>query len=174
MASRPAAPEQEAFLETVANVVLKQAGLCRDVLEALEAGPKRWTGLKPLLHGRGDESLNMALRFLLEESLIERRTDARRQPVVHEYRLSPLGHEALRFIYDRSRTPEGYALVAPSGRVYRLFRKRVRSAGGKRETVLFLSSRAFPEGEPVKRLTRPFQVDPDELESGKADILVSA
>lgn len=107
MAARAATPEYQAFLETVANLVLKQEGLCRSVLESLMEGPKRWSDLKPLLRGRGDESLNMCLRFLLEESLVERSTDARQHPVVHEYRISPLGQEALRFIADRAQTPEG-------------------------------------------------------------------
>lgn len=174
MAARVENPEYEAFLETVANLVLKQEGLCRSVLESLEGGPKRWSDLKPLLEGRGDESLNMCLRFLAEESLVERSTDARQHPVVHEYRISPLGREALRFIAERAQTPDSYALVTPSGRVYRLFRRTIRTKQGKRATILVLSSRPHPEGEPVKRLTTPLRVDPARLESGDPEIQASA
>lgn len=154
--------------------MLKQDGLCRSVLESLEEEPKRWSELKPLLEGRGDESLNMALRFLQGQSLIERRTVAREKPVVHRYELSPLGAEVLSFIDENSRAPEGYTLVSPSGQVYRLVRKRVRTEDGKRRTVMFLTSKDSPEGKPVKRLTQPLHVDPEDLESGDPDIPVSA
>jgi DNA-binding HxlR family transcriptional regulator len=174
MARAPDTAGYEAFLETVAQVLLKQDGLCRNVLETLDEEPRRWSELKPLLEGRRDESLNMCLRFLQEESLIERRTDAREEPVVHRYELSPLGEEILSFIEEHSRAPEGYALVSPSGEVYRLFEKTVPAEGGGERRVLFLSSRRSPEGKPVKRLTEPLHVDPQDLEKGDSDILVSA
>lgn len=174
MTANPDTAVYEPFLETVAQVMLKQDGLCRDVLESIDEEPKRWSELKPLLEGRGDESLNMCLRFLQEESLVERTTDAREEPVVHRYDLSPLGEEILSFIHEHSRTPEGYTLVSPSGRVYRLVRKRVRTKDGKRQTVMYLTSKASPEGKPVKRLTKPLRVDPEDLESGEPDIPVSA
>ncbi len=174
MTANPDTAVYEEFLETVAQVMLKQDGLCRNVLESLDEEPKRWSELKPLLEGRGDESLNMCLRFLQEESLVERTTDARDEPVVHRYDLSPLGEEILSFIHENSRTPEGYTLVSPSGQVYRLVRKRVRTKDGKRETVMYLTSKSSPEGKPVKRLTKPLHVDPKDLESGDPDIPVSA
>lgn len=174
MPPNPETAEHGDLLETVAQVLLKQDGLARNVLVSLEEEPKRWSELKPLLEGRGDESLNMCLRFLQGESLIERRTDAREEPVVHRYELSPLGEEVLSFIEEHSQPPEGYTLVSPSGEVYRLYRKRVRAEDGKRQTVMFLSSRSSPEGKPVKRLTQPLHVDPEDLEGGDQDILVSA
>lgn len=174
MPPNPSTAGHEAFLETVAQVMLKQDGLPRNVLDALDEDPKRWSQLKPLLEGRGDESLNMCLRFLMEEGLIDRRTDAREEPVVHRYELSPLGEEVLSFIHEPSPTPEGYALVAPSGEVYRLVRKRVRDENGTRRTVMYLTRKRPPKGKPVKRLTEPLHVDPQDLVGGDDEIPVSA
>lgn len=169
----PSTAGHEAFLETVAQVMLKQDGLARNILEAVDEEPKRWSGLKPFLKGRGDESLNMCLRFLMEEGLIDRTTDAREAPAVHRYELSPLGEEVRSFIREPSSTPEGYALVAPSGEVYRLVRKRVRDEEGARRTVMYLTRKSSPTGTPVKRLTEPLHVDPEDLVGGDDEIPVS-
>lgn len=64
--------------------------------------------------------------------------------------------------------------MTPAGRVYRLVRRTIRTKKGGRATVLVLSSRPDPKGEPVKRLTTPLRVDPKHLESGEAEIPVSA
>lgn len=97
--------DQGGFLTTVAQVLLKQDGLPRGVLESLDEEPHRRSELEPLLEGRGDASLDMCLRFLQEESLIEQTTDAREDPVVHRYELSPLGKEVISFIGKHSTGP---------------------------------------------------------------------
>lgn len=88
--------------ETIAQDLFKHKEFCRKMLESLDEGPKRRSGLKPLLRGRGDESLNVCLAFLQEESLIERRTDAREEVAVHRYEISPLGEQVLSFIGEHS------------------------------------------------------------------------
>lgn len=82
-------PDHEARL---AHELLGQPGNLRArVLYALLGKPLRYSDLRPLLAGKPDNSLTVALRTLQRDGLIERRTNARREPVVHSYELTPLG-----------------------------------------------------------------------------------
>lgn len=83
------APEHEARL---AHELLGQPGNLRArILYALLGKPLRYSDLRPLLAGKPDNSLTVALRTLQRDGLVERRTNARREPVIHTYELTPLG-----------------------------------------------------------------------------------
>jgi len=85
------------------------------LLHELVGRPKRYSELKVVLEGRRDHNLTVALKRLQLQGLLDRRTDARREPVVHTYELSALGiqvvlamqairpvHESLE-LYSRAR-----------------------------------------------------------------------
>lgn len=73
------------------RLVARESPLDRAVLLELVGRPKRYAELKPLLGDKGDNNLTVALKRLQEWGLIERRTDARQEPAVHTYELTPLG-----------------------------------------------------------------------------------
>lgn len=73
------------------RLVARESPLDRAVLHELIGRPKRYGDLKPLLGDKGDHNLTVCLRRLQEWGLIERRTDARQEPAVHAYELTPLG-----------------------------------------------------------------------------------
>lgn len=73
------------------DLVARRSGLASEVLFALLGRPKRYSELRPLLRGRRDHNLTVALRWLEENGMLDRRTDARRRPVVDTYELTPLG-----------------------------------------------------------------------------------
>lgn len=73
------------------RLVARESPLDRSVLRELLGRPKRYAELKPLLGEKGDHNLTVSLKRLQEWGLIERRTDARREPAIHAYELTPLG-----------------------------------------------------------------------------------
>ena len=83
--------EAEVELRLAYQVVAEQGDLRRTVLHELLGRPKRYAELKPLLRGRRDHNLTVALSRLQRDGLIDRRTNARTRPIVHTYELTPLG-----------------------------------------------------------------------------------
>jgi len=73
------------------ELIAEEGDLRRLILFDLIGRPRRYNELKPLLRGRRDHNLTVALARLQRDGLIDRRTDARRRPVIHSYELTPLG-----------------------------------------------------------------------------------
>lgn len=73
------------------RLVARESPLDRAVLVELIGRPKRYGELKPLLGDKNDHNLTVSLKRLQDWGLIDRRTDARREPVAHTYELTPLG-----------------------------------------------------------------------------------
>lgn len=63
-----------------------------EILHALMGEDKRRAELEASLpEGTPDDSLEAALEILARDGLVDRRTDARQDPPVHRYELTPLG-----------------------------------------------------------------------------------
>ena len=77
------------------ELVAEEGDLRRLVLFDLIGRPRRYNELKPLLRGRRDHNLTVALTRLQRDGLVDRRTDARQRPVVHAYELTPLGIQVI-------------------------------------------------------------------------------
>lgn len=95
---RPAAEEDEGIPDPdvlAYRLIARESPLDRAILHELIGRPKRYADLKPLLGEKADNNLTVALKRLQEWGLIERRTDARREPVVHSYELTPLGIQVI-------------------------------------------------------------------------------
>src|SRR5689334_3888596 len=87
--------EPSTHLRLAYELTAEPGDLRRAVLRQLVGRPRRYSELRPLLKGRRDHNLTVALQRLQRDGLVDRRTDARRAPVVHSYELTPLGIEAL-------------------------------------------------------------------------------
>ena len=85
------AVEESVHLRLAYEIVAEDGDLRRTVLHELVGRPRRYAELKPLLRGRRDHNLTVALTRLQRDGLIDRRTNARQRPVVHAYELSSLG-----------------------------------------------------------------------------------
>jgi DNA-binding HxlR family transcriptional regulator len=114
-------PPEDVHLKAAYKLLGHSSDLRRKVLYALIGRPQRYGELKHLLEGKRDHNLTVALKALQLEGLIDRRMDARREPVVDTYELTPLGiqvvlalqqirplHEALER-YERARGPTAKA-----------------------------------------------------------------
>ena len=77
------------------ELVAEEGDLRRLILFDLIGRPRRYNELKPLLRGRRDHNLTVALTRLQRDGLVDRRTDARQRPVVHSYELTPLGIQVI-------------------------------------------------------------------------------
>jgi len=77
------------------ELVAEEGDLRRLVLFDLIGRPRRYNEFKPLLRGRRDHNLTVALTRLQRDGLVDRRTDARQRPVVHTYELTPLGIQVI-------------------------------------------------------------------------------
>jgi DNA-binding HxlR family transcriptional regulator len=66
-------------------------GLDRAVVTALVGRPRRYSELKPLLDGKAENNLTMALDRLRRDGIIAQTVNARRRPPVKTYMLSELG-----------------------------------------------------------------------------------
>src|SRR5882672_9772366 len=82
-------------LKLAYELVAEDGDLRRKVLLELLGKPRRYAELKPLLRGRRDHNLTVALMRLQRDGLIDRRTNARQRPVVHSYELTPLGIQVI-------------------------------------------------------------------------------
>jgi DNA-binding HxlR family transcriptional regulator len=94
-AGTTASIEANVHLRIAYELVAEKGDLRRHVLLELVGKPRRYAELKPLLRGRRDHNLTVALMRLQRDGLIDRRTDARQRPVVHAYELTPLGVETV-------------------------------------------------------------------------------
>lgn len=65
--------------------------LDREVLLSLVGRPLRYSEMRPLLRGRQDHNLTMALGRLRRDGLLRQRSDVRQSPPVNAYELSHLG-----------------------------------------------------------------------------------
>ena len=83
--------ESDTHLRLAYDLVAEDGDLRRRILVELIGRPRRYFELKPLLGRRRDHNLTVALKRLQRDGLIDRRTDARKRPVVHAYELTPLG-----------------------------------------------------------------------------------
>lgn len=107
-------------------------GISRKVLYELLGRPKRYSELKTVLpEGKSENSLTVALKTLRRNGLVDQRTDAREEPVVHRYEVTPLGiqvvltmqrvqplHEQLGLLDEALAVPSkqaGEGSPAPSG-----------------------------------------------------------
>lgn len=92
MKAAVAAPVDESVhLRLAYEIIAEEGDLRRGVLLELVGHPRRYAELKPLLKGRRDHNLTVSLTRLQRDGLVDRRTDARRRPLVHTYELTPLG-----------------------------------------------------------------------------------
>jgi DNA-binding HxlR family transcriptional regulator len=83
------------ILRRAYELVAEAGDLRRSILFDLIGRPRRYNELKPLLRGRRDHNLTVALTRLQRDGLIDRRTDARQRPLVHSYELTPLGVQVI-------------------------------------------------------------------------------
>jgi DNA-binding HxlR family transcriptional regulator len=89
--SAGAGATESVHLRLAYELVAEDGDLRRGVLLELVGRPRRYAELKPLLRGRRDHNLTVALIRLQRDGLVDRRTDARQRPAVHAYELTPLG-----------------------------------------------------------------------------------
>ncbi len=82
----------------LAHELLARDGLPLAILEALVGQPHRWSELKPLLAGKGDENLRKALLSLRNKGLVRPGVDlASKQKV---YALSNLGRLTILKVHE--------------------------------------------------------------------------
>lgn len=62
-----------------------------EILRALVGRPRRYRELQPLLRGKNDNNLNMALHRLRRDGLIRQRRDLTQTPPTFEYELGSQG-----------------------------------------------------------------------------------
>ncbi|MEK6975242.1 MAG: winged helix-turn-helix transcriptional regulator [Candidatus Thermoplasmatota archaeon] len=93
-----AAPPAEDVEYHLAHRFLGQDNpLDRGILEGLVGRPRRYGELKPLLQGKRDHNLTMALDRLRRDGLVDQRIDASTKPPTKSYELTNLGvHVVLR------------------------------------------------------------------------------
>lgn len=75
----------------LAAKIAARSGLELRILEDLVARPQRYAELRRLLQGKGDEILNRALRRMLNDGILDQRSDVSQRPPVDQYELSDLG-----------------------------------------------------------------------------------
>jgi DNA-binding HxlR family transcriptional regulator len=76
----------------IAHALLGSAhGLDRAIVGALAGRPRRYSELKPLLKGKTDNNLTMALERLRRDGVIAQSVDTRKKPVLKTYELTQLG-----------------------------------------------------------------------------------
>jgi DNA-binding HxlR family transcriptional regulator len=84
------------------------------ILLALIGRPHRYSELRPLLAGKGDELLNRALRSLVMDGILDRRSDVSKRPAIESYELSDLGSRVIFALAERAAL-ERLARVAQGG-----------------------------------------------------------
>lgn len=82
---------ETAELAMAHQLMAQEHGVGRNTLYELLGRPKRYSELKHLVEGRSDNSLTVALKTLRRNGLIDQRTDARSDPPVQRYELTPYG-----------------------------------------------------------------------------------
>ena len=92
---------------TLAHRLLgKRSDLDRNILLTLIGRPQRFSGLEPLLRGRGKNTLTQALKRLEGDGLIQARLNARRDPPVAAYELTSFGILVVRNVMALERALE--------------------------------------------------------------------
>lgn len=88
-------PEPGQPIQQGCRIIAQSSDIDRRVLESLSEGAKRYSELKPVLDGRNDHNLTVALDRLQREGLIRRRSGDGGGRDIHRYELSGLGHHTL-------------------------------------------------------------------------------
>lgn len=88
-------PEPGRPVQQACRIIAKSSDIDRRILESLSEGAKRYSELKPVLDGRNDHNLTVALERLQREGLIRRRSGGGEGRDIHRYELSGLGHHTL-------------------------------------------------------------------------------
>ena len=84
-------PPQDVEYKLAFQLLGADNALDRDILLALVGHPKRYSELQPLLRGKNDHNLTMALGRLRRDGLLRQRSDVRARPPANHYELSHLG-----------------------------------------------------------------------------------
>lgn len=77
------------------RIIAQSSDIDRRILRSLAEGAKRYSELKPVLDGRNDHNLTVALKRLQREGLVRRRSGGGEGRDIHRYELSGLGHHTL-------------------------------------------------------------------------------
>lgn len=88
-------PEPGQPVQQACRIVAQSSDIDRRILRSLSEGAKRYSELKPVLDGRNDHNLTVALKRLQREGLIRRRSGGGEGRDVHRYELSGLGRHTL-------------------------------------------------------------------------------
>lgn len=91
-------PEPDLPVKRACRIIAQGTDIDERVLRSLAEGAKRYSELKPVLDGRHDHNLTVALKRLQEEGLVRRRSGRGDGRGIHRYELSGLGHQTLRMI----------------------------------------------------------------------------
>lgn len=90
----PQAPPNKT-LQTAHRLLGKESPLDRQILQKVLGSPARFRELRPLIEGRSDNVLTLALDRLEDEGLIKRRADASGDAVVPRYHVTDFGTQVL-------------------------------------------------------------------------------
>ncbi len=82
-------PEPDLEYKLAVRLLHQESSFDREILETLVGQPRRYRGLKPLLHGRNDNVLNKALTRMRNEGTIKQGIDAKTGE--RRYALTELG-----------------------------------------------------------------------------------
>lgn len=88
----------------LAKTILEGHPLESRILHALAGRPHRYSELRALSPGTRNETLNRALHRLVEQGILDQRTDVAQAPPVDSYELSELG---IRVVLDLVRRRAG-------------------------------------------------------------------
>lgn len=91
VAVEPPLPPDDIEYRYAYRLLGKDNTLDREVLLSLVGRPRRYTDLKPLLGGRADHNLTMALDRLHRDGIVRKRSDVRVSPPIDHWELSELG-----------------------------------------------------------------------------------
>jgi len=101
------APPSRDIEYALAHELLGRGGLSLAILEELVGQPRRWSELKPLLDGKGDENLRKALQSLRGKGLVKPGVDLHSTQKV--YALSNLGRLTILKIHEMLPTHQSIA-----------------------------------------------------------------
>lgn len=88
-------PEPGIPIKRACRIIAQDTDIDERVLRSLSDGAKRYSELKPVLDGRHDHNLTVALKRLQQEGLVRRRSGRGEGQDIHRYELSGLGHHTL-------------------------------------------------------------------------------
>lgn len=107
-------PEPGTPIKRACRIIAQDTDIDERVLRSLSEGAKRYSELKPVLDGRHDHNLTVALKRLQQEGLVRRRSGRGEGRDIHRYELSGLGHHTLLAIDEIRELGAGRATGQPS------------------------------------------------------------